>query len=355
MATAPRAVNRAGQQDTFRRKPMKMPATRRGFAIACALSLVAAHLGVTRADAQQAPANWPTQPIRIIVPSSAGGTTDMLARLAAEWLTPRLGQNVIVENRTGAGGNVGTDAVAKAAPDGHTLGFVSTNNLAINQFLFKSMPYDPVRDLTPVAVVAEAPQVLVVSAQVPVKTLREFIDLAKAKPGALNFGSAGPGSTPHLAGVQFTRLAGLEMTHVPYRGAAPAVVDLAGGQIQMMSVGVAPVAGLMQSGKLRALASATRQRMPNLPDLPTSAEAGLPGFESTTWFGMIAPAKTPRPIVERLNALMQEMVADPRTQQRFDKAYLLPMRMSADAFREMVAREIPIWEKTVRDSGLKMQ
>lgn len=298
--------------------------------------------------------NWPTQAIRVVVPSAAGGTTDFLARVSAEYLSSRLGQPVIIENNTGAGGNVGTASVARAAPDGHTLGFISTNNLAINQFLFKSLPYDPIKDLTPVAVVAEAPQILVVAKSVPAQNLKEFIALLKARPNSLNYASAGPGTTPHLAAVQFMRLADVQMTHVPYRGAAPAVTDLASGQVQVLSVGAAPVAGVMEAGEVRALAAATKTRMPALPNLPTAAEAGLPGFESTTWFGLVAPAKTPRPIVERLNALMREWVADPKVKERFDKAYLLPMSMSADEFAKFVSEEAAKWEKIVADAGVKM-
>jgi tripartite-type tricarboxylate transporter receptor subunit TctC len=301
----------------------------------------------------QAP-NWPTQPVRIVVPSAAGGTTDFLARLSAEFLTSRLGQPVIIENNTGAGGNVGTTMVARATPDGHTLGFITTNNLAINQFLFKSLPYDPLKDLTPVAIVAEAPQILVVSKSVPAQNLKEFIALLKAKPNSLNYASAGPGTTPHLAAVQFMRLADVEMTHVPYRGAAPAVTDLASGQVQVLSVGAAPVAGVMATGNVRALAAATKTRMPLLPNLPTAAEAGLPGFESTTWFGLVAPAKTPRPIVERLNALMREWVDDPKAKDRFAKAYLLPMSMTPPELTKFVADEAAKWEKIVAASGVRM-
>ena len=315
------------------------------------LVALAAGAGADRALAQ-AP-NWPTQPIRVIVPSAAGGTTDFLARVSGEFLSSRLGQPVIIENNTGAGGNVGTASVARAT-DGHTFGFISTNNLAINQFLFKSLPYDPIKDLTPVAVVAEAPQILVVAKSVPAQNLKEFIALLKAKPNSLNYASAGPGTTPHLAAVQFMRLADVQMTHVPYRGAAPAVTDLASGQVQVLSVGAAPVAGVMASGDVRALAAATKTRMPLLPDLPTAGEAGLPGFELTTWFGLVAPAKTPQPIVDRINALMREWVADPRTKERFDKAYLLPMSMSADAFAKFVAEEASKWEKIVADAGVKM-
>lgn len=325
---------------------------RHWFRRAGALALVLSAMGGP-ACAQQGAA-WPTQPIRVIVPSAAGGTTDFLARVSGEFLSARLGQPVIVENNTGAGGNVGTASVARAAPDGHTLGFISTNNLAINQFLFRSLPYDPIRDLAPVAVVAEAPQILVVAKGVKAQTLADLIGLLKASPNSLNYASAGPGTTPHLAAVQFMRLAGVQMTHVPYRGAAPAVSDLASGQVQVLSVGVAPVAGVMASGDVRALAAATKARMPLLPDLPTAAEAGLPGFESTTWFGLVAPARTPRPIVERLNGLLREWVADPKVKERFDKAYLLPMSMGTEDFARFVQDEANKWEKIVADSGVKM-
>lgn len=315
--------------------------------------LIASLLAPAGSALAQTP-NWPAQPIRVVVPSSAGGTTDFLARVSGEFLSRKLGQPVIVENSTGAGGNVGTAMVARAAPDGYTLGFLSTNNLAINQFLFKSLPYDPLKDLTPVAIVAEAPQVLVVSKTVPAQNLKEFIALLKAKPNSLNYASAGVGTTPHLAAVQFMRLAGVEMTHVPYRGAAPAVTDLASGQVQVLSVGAAPVAGVMASGDVRALAAATKTRMPLLPDLPTAAEAGLPGFESTTWFGLVAPAETPRAIVERINGLMREWVTDPKVKERYDKAFLLPMSMSPDELTKFVADEAAKWEKIVAASGAKM-
>lgn len=302
--------------------------------------------------AQTAP--WPNQPIRVIVPSAAGGTTDFLARVSGEFLSARLGQPVVVENNTGAGGNMGTATVARAAPDGHTLGFITTNNLAINQFLFKSLPYDPIRDLIPVAVVAEAPQILVVSRNVKANTLKEFVQFSKANPNSLNYASAGPGTTPHLAMVQFMRLAGVQMTHVPYRGAAPAVTDLASGQVQVLSVGAAPVAGVMASGQVRALAAATKERMALMPDIPTATEAGVPGFESTTWFGVVAPANTPQPIVDKLNALLREWVAEPKVKERFDNAFLLPLSMSSKAFASFVQDEANKWEKIVADAGVKI-
>ncbi len=323
--------------------------------LAAGFSGLIALVGFTAFDAASAQTpNWPTQPIRIVVPSAAGGTTDFLARVSGEFLSSRLGQPVIVENNTGAGGNVGTSMVARAAPDGHTFGFITTNNLAINQFLFKSLPYDPLKDLIPVAIVAEAPQILVVAKTVPAQNLKEFIALLKAKPNSLNYASAGPGTTPHLAAVQFMRLADVQMTHVPYRGAAPAVTDLASGQVEVLSVGAAPVAGVMASGHVRALAAATRTRMALLPDLPTAAEAGLPGFESTTWFGLVAPAKTPAPIVARINGLLREWVTDPRVKERYSKSYLLPMSMSPDELTKFVADEAIKWEKIVAASGVKM-
>ena len=336
-----------------------MSIIRTGFLGICHLAFcvfVLAAASTTKAQAQNAQQSlsWPKQSIRIVVPFAPGGTTDFLARLSAERLGAELGQTVIVENRPGAGGNVGADAVAKAAPDGHTLAFITTNNLVINQFMFKSMPHDPIKAFAPVAVIAEAPQILVVGKAVAAVSLREFIALAKSTPGGLNYASAGLGSTPHLAAVQFERLAGVKMTHVPYRGAAPAVSDLASGQVQLLAVGVAPVAGLIESGDLRALASATKQRMSLLPNLPTASEAGLPGYESTTWFGLVAPADTPIPVIDRMNAILRSMVADSKIKERFDKAYLLPMSLSPEGFRKLIADELPIWEKAVRDTGVTM-
>lgn len=298
---------------------------------------------------------WPTQRMRMIVPYAAGGTTDYLGRLAADEISKRTGQQVVVENRTGAGGNVGSAAVAKAAPDGLTLGMLVNSSLTVNQHLYSNMGYDPLKDLVVAAILGEAPQVIVVNKDLPAKTLAEFVALAKAKPNSLNYATAGAGSTNHLSALLLSRLAGIQMAHVPYRGAAPAVADLTSGVVQMFSVGVAPVAGLVEAGQLRLLAATTRQRMPQLPDLPTAAEAGVPGYLSTSWFGLVAPAGTPREIIDRLNVMMREAVEQPETKKKFDQAYLIAWKPTPEEARKIVIEESAMWEKVVKDSGVRIE
>lgn len=296
---------------------------------------------------------YPSHTVRIVVPVSAGGVTDVIARITAEYLFTRTQQRFIVENRTGAGGNPGTDAVAKSTPDGYTLVFVSSGNVVINPYLYKNMPFDAKKDLVPVAAVAEAPQVIAVNKDVPAKTLKDLIALGKAKPEALAYASAGVGSTMHLAGDEFAHLAGIKMLHVPYRGAAPAVTDVVSGVVQVISVSAGPIMGVVRSGQLRVLAAAVPRRLSYFPDVPTSAEAGLPGFEMTTWFGLFAPAGTPDAVVKQLNAWIQDMLKDPATVKRLKDRFLEPMPSSQPEFAAFVASEFPKWEKVVRDSGLK--
>ncbi|HEV2570557.1 MAG TPA: tripartite tricarboxylate transporter substrate binding protein [Beijerinckiaceae bacterium] len=320
-----------------------------------AASLAACLALVPCAARAQANETWPTKQVRIVVPYSAGGTTDYLGRVVAEYIGKRTGQTATVDNRTGAGGNVGADQVAKAAPDGYTLAMVTNGVMTVNQFLYRSMPFDPAKDLVPVAIVAEAPQVVVVSKDLPAKTLQEFIALAKAKPGTINYASAGVASTNHLSALQLERIAGIKMVHVPYRGAAPAVADLATNQVQMISVGVAPVIGLVEAGQLRLLAATTQKRMPLLPDLPTATEAGAPGYESTTWFGLIAPAGTPIAVIERINGLMREMIAEPDFKKRFDENYLLAWNPTPAQARKIVADEAALWGRIIKDAGIKLE
>ena len=299
--------------------------------------------------------SWPSQRVRMIVPYAAGGTTDFLGRLAADEISKKTGQQVIVENRTGAGGNIGSAAVAKSTPDGLTLGMLVNSSLTVNQHLYANMGYDPLKDLVTAAILGEAPQVIVVPASLPVKTLGEFVALARAKPNSLNFATAGAGSTNHLSALLLSKLTGITMAHVPYRGAAPAVADLTSGVVQMFSVGVAPVAGLVEGGKLRLLAATTATRMPQLPDLPTAAEAGVSGYLSTSWFGIVAPAGTPREIIDRINAMMREMVAQPEMKARFDKSYLIAWSHAPDALRKIVADEAAMWGKIVKEFGVKVE
>jgi tripartite-type tricarboxylate transporter receptor subunit TctC len=312
---------------------------------ACALTL-------TRAAAAD---DYPSRPIRIIVAVPAGGITDIVARIAGDFIAARLGQPVIVENRTGGGGNLGVEAVARSAPDGYVLSLAATTQIAINPFTVQHMGFDPLKDLVPVAPLAEAPQFLVVNSKVPAKTLEEFIAYARDRPGKLNYVSLGPGSTVSLAGDRFARLAGLDMVPVQYRGTAPGITDLIADNVQMISIGIAPVLGFVESGALRVLAAGTASRLPYLPDVPTAAEAGLPGYEMTTWFALFAPSGTPKPIVESLNAAARALVADPAAKKRLTDVHIDPMTMTADDFAAFVRAEAVKWERIVREAGIKPQ
>jgi tripartite-type tricarboxylate transporter receptor subunit TctC len=297
--------------------------------------------------------SYPARSVRIMVPSSPGGVTDLVARIAADYLSTRTQQSFVVENRTGAGGNLATDAVAKADPDGYTLGVAASGNIVINPYLYAKMPFDAKRDLLPVAAIAEAPQVVAVNKDVPAHSLRELIALAKAKPDSIQYASAGIGSTMHLAGDQFARLAGVKLIHVPYRGAAPAVTDVMKGVVQMIPISAGPIMGLVRSGQIRVLAAASAHRLKHFPDVPTSAEAGLPGYEMTTWFALIAPRGTPDAIVQKLHRLIEDMLADPASVKRLEENFLDLMPSTQPEFATFVAAEFPKWEKVVHDSGLQ--
>ena len=306
--------------------------------------------------AAPAPADdFPSRPIRIIVPVSPGGITDIVARVAADYITSRTGQPVVVENRTGAGGNLGVEAVAKSPPDGYVLSLAATSQIAIAPFTVKHMGFDPLADLAPVAPIGEAPQLLVVNRKVPATTLMEFIAHVRQNPGRLNYVSLGPGSTVSLAADRFTRLAGVEMVPVQYRGTAPGITDLVTDNVQMISIGIAPILGFVQSGALRVLAAGTTRRLPYLPDVPTAAEAGLPGYEMSTWFALFAPHGTPRPVVDKLNGLMRDLVADAAVAKRLTDIHIDPMSMDADAFAAFVRSESAKWGHIIREAGVKPQ
>jgi len=298
---------------------------------------------------------YPSKRIRLIIPTSAGGTTDLLGRIYANHVSDKTGAAVVVENRPGADGNIGMEAVAKASPDGYTLGLANTGHIVINPFIYKSMPYDPLRDLAMVGPFGEAPQLLVINSSLPVKTLADLIALAKAQPGKLNYASAGPGSTPQLAADQFARIAGLRLVHVPYRGTAPALVDLIGGTVQMISISLGPVKGHVQSGLLRVLVVAGKKRLALLPDIPTSAEAGVPGYEMATWFGLFAPRGTPKAIVDQLNGWITSMLADAGTQKRLVDNSVEQLSMNSDEFSRFIAAEAIKWERAVRESSVLVQ
>ena len=310
-----------------------------------------AMLGAGTASAQ----DWPTKPVRIITGFAAGGIGDLGARLLADHITRSTGQQAVVENRTGAAGTLGMDAVAKSAPDGTTLGLALNGNLVINPFIQKSMPFDAQKDLVPVAAIGDAPQMIAISTEVPAKTFKEFQALAKAKPGTFSYGSAGPGSLPHLSADTFARMAGIELIHVPYRGNAPAMTDLIAGRIQLVSSSIGQFRPAMDAGKIRLLLTATKNRLAYLPEVPTSAEAGLPGYIMSVWIGVVAPAGTPAPILDRIHAVTQDMLKDEAARKAMAGAGLDVTAMSRPEFAAFVKAEYARWEKIVQDAGVEKQ
>ena len=313
--------------------------------------LAAAALICGTAAAQQ----YPSRPIRMVAATSAGGITDHLARVAATNLSSMLGQPVIVDNRPGATGTVAVDLVSKAAPDGYTLLTVAGGNIVITPFLYQALPVDPVNALAPVFNIAGAPQLLIVPGSLPVKDLREFIALAKASPGSINYASAGLGSTTHLAADHFARLAGVQLVHIPYKGVGPALADLIAGRVQMLSVGLGPVQSHLKSGTLKALTVASKRRLDALPDLPTSAEAGVPGYEMTTWFGVFAPKGTSPKLIELINARLQTVIDDPKTRKSLLDSGIEPIGGSVKTFAALVQSDYKAWGKVVKASGVKLE
>ena len=297
--------------------------------------------------------SYPAKPIRIVVSTSAGGVTDLLARILGSYITARTGQTVVIDNRAGAGGNIAMDAVAKSAPDGYTLGVANTGNIVINPYLYRYMPYDPLADLVPVAPIGMVPLFLIVNAKVPAKTLQEFV--AHAKKEKISYGSAGTGTTPHLAADAFVRRAGLDMVHVPYRGSAPATMDVISGNIPMTFVSMGPHIEFVHKGAIRVLGVATPRRAPYLPDVPTFAEQGFPGFEATTWFALFAPRATPKDIVDQLNGYARALYDDPATKSRLEANFVDPMIMNADEFGALVKADAARWEKIVKEAGVKLE
>ncbi len=298
---------------------------------------------------------YPAKPIRLICPFAAGATTDLVARAIATELSNRVGQPVIVENRAGGGGNPGTEFVAKSAPDGYTLAFVPSGNIVINPYLFKSLGFDPATDLTPVALVAEAPQYLVVSSTLQVRSLRELIDYAKANTGKFNYASAGIGSTNHFGGHIFAQLIGVDATHIPYKGVAPAITDVLEGRVQLMSVGLGPVAALVQAGKLRALAVGSKRRQSATPDIQTAAEAGLPGYEVVTWWGTMAPRGTPGDVVRQLNRQSNLITSDAQMQKRFRELVVEPLGGTPEEFAAVIKADLVRWRDVVQSTGVKAE
>lgn len=319
-----------------------------------ALGLLALGLGAVVAPglARAQPADWPARPIRFILPFPPGGGTDILGRLIAERLTAGLGQPVVAENRGGAGGNVGAEAAAKSPPDGYTIVLVAPS-LAISPSLYSKLNYDPVKDFAPVSLVATVPNVMITNPSVPAASLKEFIALAKGKPGEMNFGSGGSGTSNHLAGELFNIVAGVKLVHVPYKGVNLAMNDVLSGRVQLVFIGIPAVIPHIKAGKLRALALASTQRSAVLPDVPTADEAGLPRFEVTTWYGILAPAGTPKPVVARLNGELGKIMHSPELKERLEALATDPLTSTPEEFADLIGREITKWGAVVREAGLK--
>ena len=296
---------------------------------------------------------YPNKPIRIIVPLAAGGPTDVLARSIAQNLTETWGQAVVVDNRAGANTNIGTAAVAKSPADGYTL-LLTVNNLTINPSMYQNLPFDSLKDFAPISLFATSPLVLTVNPGVQAKTVKELIALAKARPGDLRFGSPGNGSPPHLAGEMFNTLAGVKLVHVPYKGITTAVTDLIGGQIEVMFPGSPIALPNAKAGKLRALATTGAKRTFAAPELPTVAEAALPNFEMSLWYGLLAPANTPPAIIQQLQGEIARIVALPAVSQQWAALGVEPVSTTPEQFTAYLKDDIVKWQKILRDSGAKM-
>ena len=327
---------------------------RSGFRLQVLAALPAAFLLLCGSAFAQAP-GFPNKPLRMIVTAAAGGVTDIMARIMAEQIVRTIGQPMIVENRPGAGGNIGVAYVAKSPADGYTLVIVNVGNASIVRWIQKDLPFDPTTDLVGVAPVGEVPTLVAIADTLPVKTLLEFIDYAKANPGAVNYGSAGTGTMPHLAGDLLSHLTGAKMVHVPYKGGGPAAVDLAAGRIQLAMLGIGSIQAQLQAGQVRVLAVASKQRLAALPAVPTFDEAGLAGYDVTNWFGVQAPKGTPREAIQILNSHIGRIFDNPTVVQRFAAAGALPMKESAEEFQKRIISDDAKWRDIVRNAGVKSE
>jgi tripartite-type tricarboxylate transporter receptor subunit TctC len=300
-------------------------------------------------------ADYPSKPIRLVVPYAPGGGADSVARIVARKVSENIGQPIVIDNKGGAGSILGTDIVAKAEPDGYTLLLGQSGPISINPAIYKSLPYDPVKDLAPVAMTTAYPYILVVNADLPVKTLQQFVALAKSKPGAMNYGSTGVGAANHLVSELFDSKAGLKMTHVPYRGTALAVGDLLSGQLTMVFGDPISVLSQMKAGKLRALAVTSLQRSPVAPEVPTAAESGYPGFEALAWHGILAPAGTPPEIVKKLNEEIVKALADPATRKLLEDQAMQTVGSTPSDFASFIQKDIVLWKGVATSANVTVE
>jgi tripartite-type tricarboxylate transporter receptor subunit TctC len=298
--------------------------------------------------------DYPTKPIKLIVPFPPGGGTDIMSRVVAQKLGDMNKWTVVVDNRPGAGGNIGVEAAARSAPDGYTIVMGQTSNLAINPTLFKSLPYDPLKDLVPVALVGEGPIALAVRAESPYRTLADLIAAAKAKPGAVTMASPGNGTVAHLTGVRLMQATGVKFEHIPYKGASAAIPDLLGGNVEFYLASEPSVASHVHSGKLRVLAVTSDKRSPIFPDVPTVGESGYKGFSAVTWFGILAPAGTPKAVVDKLNAAINKALADPGVRKSIQQEGGEVLGGTEEHFAQLMKSELAAWSPIVRQSGAKV-
>jgi len=312
-----------------------------------ALAFAAAALATSAAFAQP----WPAKPIRVVVPFPAGGGTDIITR---EVTNKVAGYNFVIDNKPGAGGNLGVDAAAKSPADGYTLVMGQTSNLAINPTLYAKLPYDPVKDLTPVSLVASSPLVIVASASSPFRTLADVVKEAKAHPGSINFASSGNGTVAHLATESFQKRAGIKLTHVPYKGASQGATDVIAGAVQLYVSSIPTLIGHIRSGKMRAIAVTSAQRVADLPDVPTIAESGYQGFEAVTWFGLLGPANLPKDRVAKLNADINKALKDPELKKKLDAQGADVLGGTPEQFARLIRDDIGRWGAIVRESGAKI-
>ena len=298
-------------------------------------------------------ADYPTKPVRWVVPYPPAGTTDVLARIVAQWLTEKMGQPFVVENRPGAGNNIGVEAVVNAPPDGYTMLLVNPAN-GINATLYKNLSFNFIRDIAPVAGLVRTPNVMEVTNSLPVKTVQEFIAYCKANPGKINMASSGSGTSVHLSGELFKSMTGCDMVHVPYKGAGPALTDLIGGQVHVLFDNLPSSIGHIKGGKLRPLGVTSEQREPTLPQVPTVGEA-VPGYAATAWFGIGMPKNTPRDVIEKINAEINRALADPKMRERLAELGGKPIPGTPEDFGKVIAAETAKWEKVVISSGAKVE
>jgi tripartite-type tricarboxylate transporter receptor subunit TctC len=305
----------------------------------------------TNAIAQQ----WPTKPVKIVVPFSPGGFADSGARAVSDKLAARLGQPVLIENKVGASGNIGTEMVAKSAPDGYTLLLAFDGTMVINPHVFAKIPFDTLKDFQPVTKLGDAPVIVAAHPSVPAKDLRELIALAKAKPGTLSYGTSGTGNTPHLVGEMLNLRAGTDFQHIPYKGGSQAVGDAVGGQIPLVFTAIASAGQFIRAGKLKALGVTSTARVAAMPDVPTFIESGLPGFVVNSWVGILAPARTPRPIVDRLQRDLAAVLKEPDVRERFAVLGNEPVGNTPDEFAAQIKADLAQWGEIVKRAGIRIE